>query len=348
MKAVFIPPYARGRKQSRSPWPFQANFHNWAALLAHASILVRLSFTGKSYHRLCMFLGEEMEIAGKVERGGITHSLKWRATALARKVTGDIPGITWNYLLRHMLPSRFHPESPCVNVHSTLIAEIDEIEQYATQWGEFWIPKPGKQVLDWLLQEIFIDTDYENSRVAVNPGDVVVDCGGHVGVFARFALGQRAAKVVCIELDGLNFRCLCENLSAQHVQTVVFNTALWSRPTMLRILQASESDCHQVKEESIAGPATTAVPLDELLSPLELKRVDLIKVDVEGAEAEVLKGAQMILRRFRPKLALAVYHDKGEELRVRRVLDEGSLPYHFSYRRLAGENAYILFGTPKG
>ena len=48
------------------------------------------------------------------------------------------------------------------------------------------------------------------------------------------------------------------------------------------------------------------------MSELGLSKVDVIKLDVEGAEAKAIKGATETLRKFRPRLALSAYHRRND------------------------------------
>ena len=52
--------------------------------------------------------------------------------------------------------------------------------------------------------------------------------------------------------------------------------------------------------------------IDTIVRELGVERVNLIKMDVKGAEPMVLKGTTQTLTRFRPKLTIAVYHAPNE------------------------------------
>ncbi len=65
--------------------------------------------------------------------------------------------------------------------------------------------------------------------------------------------------------------------------------------------------------ESIVIPdrkTVSSVTIDDLVDEQGLKRVDMIKMDIEGAEVEALKGARETIQRFGPKLAVTVYHNQ--------------------------------------
>ena len=53
------------------------------------------------------------------------------------------------------------------------------------------------------------------------------------------------------------------------------------------------------------------IPLDEFVKKEKIKKVDFIKMDIEGAEFDTLKGAVKTLKRDKPDLIITIYH-KGE------------------------------------
>jgi hypothetical protein len=52
--------------------------------------------------------------------------------------------------------------------------------------------------------------------------------------------------------------------------------------------------------------------IDSIVAQQKLKRVDLLKLDVEGAEREALEGARETLLRHRPKVQISIYHKKKD------------------------------------
>ena len=260
----------------------------------------------------------------------ILEKIEWRAAMLRRKLRGDLRGIGVEEMTRSILalpgkrvPPRF-----------SKLLRPGEIEKYDTPWGEFELPSPGQEVLDCLLQEIYADEAYQNEWVHLNAGDVVVDCGAHVGVFSRFALSQGAARVLSIEMDAANYDCLLRNTAGAADRVNAFNATLWSRATELTFKQSDCSDCHSAGEPTMPGATRTGTTLDAVLAPIGLGKLDFVKVDVEGAESQVLQGAAGLLRKHRPKLAIAVYHESGEDEKVAATLRELELRYQFFYKGL--------------
>lgn len=81
-----------------------------------------------------------------------------------------------------------------------------------------------------------------------------------------------------------------------------------------------------------ASSDTSPVPLrriDDLLSSGQIQKVDLIKMDVEGSEMGALRGARETIARFRPKLAISIYHKPNDYFEVINYLWSLQLGYRF-------------------
>lgn len=72
--------------------------------------------------------------------------------------------------------------------------------------------------------------------------------------------------------------------------------------------------------------------IDGLVEREQLKRLDFIKMDIEGAELAALKGAEQSIRRFRPKLAISVYHQLQDFWEIPQWIDSLGLGYRFHLR----------------
>jgi len=146
---------------------------------------------------------------------------------------------------------------------------------------------------------------YQINPSSVHPGDVVLDCGADVGVFTKKALQKNASAVIAIEPSPASILCLNRNFKDEIAsgRVVVYPKGVWDKDDFLEL----DGDSFLVKK----GGAKVQVPLttiDKLVQELGLKRVDFIKMDIEGSEREALAGAAETIRRFHPKMAICVYH----------------------------------------
>jgi hypothetical protein len=60
-----------------------------------------------------------------------------------------------------------------------------------------------------------------------------------------------------------------------------------------------------------------------------LRKVDFIKMDIEGSEPEALMGAEQTIRKHRPKLAIAIYHDLRHFASIPHWIHDLNLGYKF-------------------
>lgn len=75
------------------------------------------------------------------------------------------------------------------------------------------------------------------------------------------------------------------------------------------------------------------MPLDTFVEDHQLKRLDLLKMDIEGSEPEALKGALASLKRFRPQLLVCLYHHKEHLYEIPLWLRDNleNYTYHFNH-----------------
>lgn len=158
----------------------------------------------------------------------------------------------------------------------------------------------------------FSEGEVEMFRHLVRPGDVVLDVGANVGAHTLF-LARRVGpggRVVAFEPQRVVFQTLCANVALNSV------TNVWCHPAAAGAV-AGEVAVPPVDYArpgnfggvSVGGAAGERVPV-VALDGLDLPRCRLIKVDVEGAEEGVLRGAAGLIARDRP--VLYVENDRRE------------------------------------
>jgi FkbM family methyltransferase len=144
-------------------------------------------------------------------------------------------------------------------------------------------------------------------------GSLVIDVGANVGFFSRrFAkwVGD-SGMVIAIEPEDHNFNILARVLKEEglshRVRTLKAVAAEKPGAAFLEINVLHPAD-HKLSLDE-AGQSVKAVTLDDLMER-ETLRPSLIKIDVQGAEMLVLKGAAKILRNFGPVLFVEL-HEEG-------------------------------------
>jgi FkbM family methyltransferase len=193
----------------------------------------------------------------------------------------------------------------------------EDLELWSTPHGEFWVIAKNFETLAFVLAEQELNI-YGDEATGVRPGDIVLDCGAHFGGYVRKALTAGAKLVVAIELAPENVACLRATF-AQEIKggrVIVYPKGVWDKDDELKLHRDKRSwgDRVAAPEETDAGPTVPLTTIDKIVAELRLARVDFIKMDIEGAEPNALVGAAATLRSFRPRMALAAYHRKEQDL----------------------------------
>ncbi len=146
------------------------------------------------------------------------------------------------------------------------------------------------------------DLDREGAHVGPQRGDVVIDGGGGLGD-ATLWMAHRV---------GLSGRVVSFETNMARIEVFRRNLAL--NPAAAARVELVQSSLDSRSRSASAGRAP-ATSIDDFVEARDLERVDFIKLDIDGAEMQALAGASKTLRRFRPRLAVAV-HFRPEDIGV--------------------------------
>jgi FkbM family methyltransferase len=190
-----------------------------------------------------------------------------------------------------------------------------------------------------LMSGGFEKAETEFAIEQARPGTVAIDVGANVGMFTvplALAVGP-SGRVLTIEPSPENVERLEKNVDLNLLENVVVEPiAVSDKPEQLALQLASDPGFHSTAEiaesrsvdESLTVQAET---LDEVWLRAHAPNVSFIKIDTEGSEDAVLRGAEQILRACRPALLVEA---KGRE-RLRE-LDSWLGRFGYTRRRQAG------------
>lgn len=296
-------------------WPFHDVFLV-AALVGAAGLI------WSSRQRAAWFVAGALAVAGLLWSWADSEgcSAWWRGRIVYEKLVGHLRYMGWKDTGRAVfapcsLVRRPDPRiEDRVRFLSEKIVDGDKWELYETDLGKYWIPAPGRQLLTWLVWEMTVQHDYASEGVKVLPGDMVIDCGAHVGTFCGYALRQGAGKVVAIEPDPTNLACLEANFAQEIAagRVIVVKAGVWSEKAKLRMTRWKDNSAGDTLVMQLSPDSQTesvqVLPLDEIVQELKLEKVDFIKMDIEGSERHALRGAANTIRRYKPRMAICTYH----------------------------------------
>ena len=170
-------------------------------------------------------------------------------------------------------------------------------------------------------------------------GGVFLDIGAHVGKYT-IKWARRTKLTIAVEPDQINSECLKQNcsLNGLHEKVICCKICLSNKEDFKNFYMPAVSYGGSLKRGmygEIKKEIKTKIctkRLDDLVCELNLDSVDWVKIDVEGAEAEVIEGGLKTILKFRPKMVVEVCGNNSLE-KIKKML--------VGYRLIPIEESYI-------
>jgi FkbM family methyltransferase len=187
---------------------------------------------------------------------------------------------------------------------------------------------PVQVDLAFLFHEIWIRHTYTPPGYAIQDGDVVLDVGSNIGVFAAFAASQAArVRVVAYEPNPRCLPWLRRNTSVPWKPKITVHARALAGTSGTRRLLSHDNWLLPSLSEDVSPGADTVecVTLEEAFRANSISRCDLLKLDCEGSEYEILlESSRSTLERVRR--VVAEYHPspRGDRLSLCHHLEAHS------------------------
>ncbi len=181
--------------------------------------------------------------------------------------------------------------------------------------------------------------------------DIIFDLGGYIGDTALYFSPKVSVngKIYVFEPQPwmqARIHETIERFNLRNVEVIPYCASDANKTLYMNI--------HETLEHEVEGTyAVNALRIDDFVEEKNIYKVDLIKMDIEGGETAALKGATRTIERFRPKLAISVYHRGGplgyEDLHTIPPLIKSLCPGYKFYLRHKNAMLYetILFCVPR-
>lgn len=209
--------------------------------------------------------------------------------------------------------------------------------------------------------------EYHNGGIhcKAESGDIAIDAGGCWGdtsLYFAHEVGP-SGTVVTFEFTRANLAVLERNVARNpHLSPRVrlVEHPVWSSSGLklysgewgpASSVMSDEGKYHSREKEMVGtsweGGMVESVTIDESVEKLGLPRIDFIKMDIEGAELDALRGGEASIRRHRPKMALSLYHKPEDFEVIPRYLNGLGLNYKFYLdHHTIYQNETVLFAVP--
>ena len=240
----------------------------------------------------------------------------------------------------------------------TTFSEIDNPDLTLARWRHGLVMYNNKDLLGRFLDLYgeWAEPEIQLILQIVRSGDVVIDVGAHIGadtIPIAKAVGSNGL-VLSFEPQRVLFHLLCANVAINNLGNArPLNLAVGENNCLLPLPalgygrsgnlgavslanvegRPSSSHHHQFVENMV-----TCILLDEYLE--DLTHCRLLKIDVEGMEGPVLRGAQGLIRRLRPFIYCELNRQETGDQLLKTITDLGYAPYWHVFQGFNPDNYY--------
>lgn len=233
---------------------------------------------------------------------------------------------------------------------SKIVEELGDIDFRDNEWvletdfGRMFLREEGSDVdVYW---QIFIKKEYQTviDSSALNNIEIktIIDAGGNIGLTTlQFLKHFPEANVFVFEPDIGNYNQLIKNTKHCSERISVVQKAVWSEDTTL-YLHDSFRDSREWARNVSTERTTTAVPgvcLNSIIRDYKIESIDILKMDIEGGEADIFKPGSDLSFLSRTKIIAMEIHDEFDcREAINRILFEHGFVLYTSGELTVGIN----------
>lgn len=169
-------------------------------------------------------------------------------------------------------------------------------------------------------------------RKHLTEDEVFVDVGAFTGDSSlEFinAVGNQYKKIYLFEPDSSNITVAMKNIKDERVEFI--KKGVGNRNCELYFLNendGTDEGAHVVEKNTESTCVIEIVKLDDMIND----DVSYIKMDIEGMELDALEGAELLIRKYKPKMAISVYHKMEDLLEISSWIREMDMGYRLYLR----------------
>lgn len=241
------------------------------------------------------------------------------------------------------------------NIAAAMIKDYDKYSLYPKgQWDSLVEKANNIKYIkdDYILDRIetFILEGYNYREICcAQKDDYVIDCGAYTGntaVYFSNRVGEKG-KVFAFEAMPTTYAKLKENIIKTKKEKIyTYNYAVSDQRKTLSFTKTATPGSRQIATGK--GIDVQAISIDEFVHENNIKNVSFIKMDVEGAELDVLNGCKETCKKFSPILAVCLYHKTDDFITLPALILQIEPNYRFYLNHNSNTfNETVLFAIKK-
>ena len=142
-----------------------------------------------------------------------------------------------------------------------------------------------------------LNSDYFFNECELTNDSLVIDCGSNIGECSYFIKKTYGSDLICIEPDLNEFNCISKNVDT----LFSLNKGLWKHSGTVTFYSRNDTgDSSIIETENYDYKSEIEViSINDLVKKFNIKKIDLLKLEAEGAEPEILHGARDFLKKIK-------------------------------------------------
>lgn len=176
---------------------------------------------------------------------------------------------------------------------------------------------------------------FDDDLVHLSETEVFLDVGAYKGhaiiEFFRKTKGKYEG-IIALEPDQKTRSILLTNITENKIDNVeIHNMAAWNKQEILYFYDGREGGS-RISEETNYLSSAHSLEVDSIDSILQGRRVTYIAMDIEGSEHNAILGAEQTIKKWKPKMAVSVYHRREDMFDLLLLLKSFVPDYKFFLR----------------
>lgn len=196
------------------------------------------------------------------------------------------------------------------------------------------------------LYFIVKDVNRYEKYFKVSKGNFVIDAGANEGILTLVYSKKvhSSGKVFAFEPDKINLQLFKENINLNENTTNIslIEKGLWNESGTIEFYETGTvGSSVYFQDKKSVKKAISSITIDDFVDAENLFKIDFIKMDIEGAEIEALKGARKTINSHKPNFAIASYHIVENEVTYKKV-EEFFASMNFPYKTIFYKDGEII------
>jgi FkbM family methyltransferase len=207
---------------------------------------------------------------------------------------------------------------------------------------------------DWFtgVHDIFYN-QYEDEEFKLRDGEVIIDAGAFIGdtavLFYKKLGGQCEHSFEVLEenitLFDYNIRHNGLDRERVHLNRLALTEQSGQK---IHINTSGFEGSTKISGASGVGPVVSSITIDDYVAEKGLEKINLIKMDIEGAERTALLGSKQTIVNYRPKLAVCLYHLWDDVIEIPKIIDAIGVRYQYRFKWVQLNDGWeaVLLASP--